>query len=251
VLNRRDFIKSTAAGITGAAATTRLAQAQESSGGSGGEGPAKPVVVASRNGLNATAKAMELLDRGADTLDAVIAGVNLVEADPEDTSVGYGGLPNENGVVQLDASVMHGPTHGAGAVASLEGIMYPSRVARDVMNNTDHVLLVGEGALKFALAMGYEQQNLLTDQAREIWLKWKRDLTLHDDWIDPADRSCQRSNRTGPRSSTPRARSTPGPRTAGGLLRALEAGDASEPDAAARATPACGARAWGTRNRQR
>jgi N4-(beta-N-acetylglucosaminyl)-L-asparaginase len=125
---------------------------------------------------------------GEDTLDAVVAGVALVEADPADTSVGYGGLPNENGVVQLDASVMHGPTNGAGSVGCLEGIMHPAQVARDVMQNTDHVLLVGEGALQFALAMGHRQENLLTDHAREIWLKWKRDLSLGDDWIDPEER---------------------------------------------------------------
>jgi N4-(beta-N-acetylglucosaminyl)-L-asparaginase len=146
------------------------------------------VVVSSRNGLRATAEAMRLMKEGTDTLDAVIAGVNIIEADPEDQSVGYGGLPNENGVVQLDASVMHGPTNGAGAVASLEGIMHPSKVARDVMQKTDHVLLVGEGALQFALAMGYEKQNLLTDESREVWLEWKRNLSGEDDWIDPADR---------------------------------------------------------------
>jgi N4-(beta-N-acetylglucosaminyl)-L-asparaginase len=179
-MKRRDFIMTTAAGLAGAALPGQVAQGQ-------GQG-SRPVVIASRNGLNATAKAMDMLQQGADTLDAVIAGVNLVEEDPKDTSVGLGGLPNEDGVVQLDSSVMHGPTHGAGAVGCLEGIKYPSRVARDVMQRTDHVLLVGEGALKFALAMGYQQENLLTDQAREIWLKWKRDLSIVDNWIDPAVR---------------------------------------------------------------
>ncbi len=131
---------------------------------------------------------MEVIRQGGDTLDAVIAGVNLVEADPEEDSVGYGGLPNADGVVQLDSSVMHGPTNGAGAVAALEGIMYASRVAKLVMERTDHVLLVGEGALKFALAMGFQKQDLLTDSAREKWLKWKRELSPEDDWIDPVDR---------------------------------------------------------------
>ena len=178
-MDRRTFLKSSALGVAGAAAAREVA-AQASSG------PTSPVVVASRNGLAATAKAMQMMRTGADTLDAVIAGVNIVEADPEDSSVGYGGLPNEDGVVQLDSSVMHGPTNGA--VASLENIMHPSKVARDVMTHTDHVLMVGPGALKFALAMGHEKQNLLTDSARETWMQWKRDLSERDDWIDPESR---------------------------------------------------------------
>ena len=131
---------------------------------------------------------MKLMRRGVDTLEAVVEGVGLVEADPEDTSVGYGGLPNERGVVQLDSSVMHGPTRGAGGVAALENIVHPARVARAVMENTDHVLLVGKGALEFALAMGFEETNLLTPRAREAWVKWKRELSQGDDWIDPEER---------------------------------------------------------------
>lgn len=110
----------------------------------------RPVVIASVNGLAAAATAMELIVAGADGLDAVIAGVNIVELDPDDTSVGYGGLPNEEGVVQLDASVMHGPTGRAGAVAAIEGVKTPSKVAQLVAYRTDHVLLVGEGATRFA-----------------------------------------------------------------------------------------------------
>ena len=153
--------------------------------GTGFEGP---VAIASGNGLAATEKAMALLRQGSDTLDAAVAGVNLVEEDPEDVTVGYGGLPNEEGVVQLDASVMHGPTHGAAGVGALEGIVHPSRVAQKIMEYTDHVYLMGAGALKFALAMGFKQQNLLTESSRETWLKWKRSLNENDDWIDPADR---------------------------------------------------------------
>ena len=187
-MDRRTFIESGVVGAAGSLAIGSAALGQQEQGTRGGGGPARPVVVSSRNGLRATAEAMRLMKEGADTLDAVIAGVNIIEADPEDQSVGYGGLPNENGVVQLDASVMHGPTNGAGAVASLEGIIHPSKVARDVMQKTDHVLLVGDGALQFALAMGYEKQNLLTDESREVWLEWKRNLSEKDDWIDPADR---------------------------------------------------------------
>ncbi len=129
-----------------------------------------------------------MLREGADTLDAVVAGVNLVEEDPDDMSVGFGGLPNEDGVVQLDASVMHGPTRGAGAVGALEGIKTPSRVAKLVMERTNHIFLVGEGALKFALAMGFKKESLLTDESREMWLKWKSMLNRDDNWIDPPDR---------------------------------------------------------------
>ncbi len=126
-----------------------------------------------------------MIREGADALDAVIAGVNIVEDDPNDTSVGYGGLPNEEGVVELDAAVMHGPTHRAGAVAALRNIKNPSRVARLVMERTDHVLLVGEGALRFARAHGFVEENLLTDRAREEWLRWKENLSTKDDWLPP------------------------------------------------------------------
>lgn len=145
----------------------------------------RPLVIASSNGLKACSRAMELLQAGEDTLEAVIAGVNLVEEDPEDTSVGYGGLPNEDGVVQLDASVMHGPTRRGGAVAALEGIATPSKVAKRVMERTDHVLLVGEGAQRFARAHGFKPTDLLTEKARKIWLRWKENLSEGDDWLSP------------------------------------------------------------------
>src|SRR5688572_29771464 len=126
-------------------------------------GAAKPVVIASANGnrskdadgLTSVAKAFKLMTAGTDVLDALIAGVNLVELDPEDTSVGYGGIPNADGVVQLDASVMHGPTKRAGAVACLEGVRMPSLVALKVMDETDHHLLVGKDAQTFARQMGF------------------------------------------------------------------------------------------------
>lgn len=178
-MNRRQFLNSAAAGISLSSHTGFGRPLQKGR---------RPLVIASSNGLKATEKAMQLIQQGVDTLDAVIAGVNLVEEDPNDRSVGYGGLPNEEGVVQLDSSVMHGPSRGAGSVAALEGFKYPSRVAKLVMERTDHVLMVGEGALKFALAMGFEKQDLLTPEAREIWLKWKRDLNPSDDWISPEDR---------------------------------------------------------------
>ena len=111
---------------------------------------AKNIAISSANGLRATARAMEMLKAGSDTLDAVIAGVNINEEDPEDTSVGYGGLPNEEGVVELDACVMHGPTRRAGSVASIRGIKTPSKIAKLVMEQTDHIMLVGAERAKFA-----------------------------------------------------------------------------------------------------
>ncbi|MCX6620954.1 MAG: N(4)-(beta-N-acetylglucosaminyl)-L-asparaginase [Acidobacteria bacterium] len=126
-----------------------------------------------------------MLHAGADTLDAVIAGVNIVEEDPEDNSVGYGGLPNEEGVVELDASVMHGPTRRAGSVASLRNIKTPSKVAKLVMERTDHIMLVGEGALRFARDYGFKEEDLLTEKSRLAWLTWKeslRDAAGHNNW---------------------------------------------------------------------
>jgi N4-(beta-N-acetylglucosaminyl)-L-asparaginase len=142
-------------------------------------------VVASGNGIRATEKAMELMLKGTDLLDAAIAGVNIVEEDPNDMSVGYGGLPNEEGDVELDASVMYGPTHMSGAVAALQFVKTPSKVAKLVMERTEHCLLVGKGALKFAMAHGFQKENLLTDRAREAWLRWKETLSDKDNWLPP------------------------------------------------------------------
>lgn len=144
-----------------------------------------PVAISSANGLRTTARAMELMREGVDGLDAAIQGVNIVEADPNDTSVGYGGLPNADGVVELDASVMHGPTYRAGAVASLRNIKMPSRVAKVVMERTNHVLLVGVGALEFAKMHGFQEENLLTERARRAWVRWKERLSDTDDYIWP------------------------------------------------------------------
>jgi len=178
--SRRDFIR-TGVGLGAAALVSGAglrAQRPSSSGGA-------MRVVSSGNGIRATDKAMSLLREGGDPLDAVIAGVNIVEDDPNDNSVGYGGLPNAEGVVELDASVMYGPTHSAGAVASLRNIKNPSKVARLVMERTRHVLLVGEGALKFALAQGFKEENLLTEESRQAWLKWKASLKDKSAWIPP------------------------------------------------------------------
>jgi len=155
------------------------------------------MVVASANGIRGVARAYDMIVRqNADTLDAIIAGVNIQELDPEDQSVGLGGLPNEEGVVQLDASCMHGPTKRAGAVGALEDIATPSLVAKAVMDYTDHIMLVGAGAKKFALEMGFKEQNLLTEKSRRDWLRWKACLNPADSWLYPRSDSVSQSPRT-------------------------------------------------------
>ncbi len=148
-------------------------------------GGAKNIVVSSANGMRAVNRAMETLRAGGDTLDAVVDGVNIVEEDPEDNSVGYGGLPNEDGVVELDACVMHGPTRRCGSVGAICGIKTPSKVARLVMERSDHIMLVGAGALRFAKEHGFTEEDLLTAKSRLAWLVWKeslRDAEGHNNW---------------------------------------------------------------------
>jgi N4-(beta-N-acetylglucosaminyl)-L-asparaginase len=157
----------------------------------------KPVVISAANGnhfknggkVTCVEKAFAMITEGADVLDAVIAGVNILELDPEETSVGYGGLPNADGVVQLDASVMHGPKKRAGAVAAIEGVRTPSLVAKAVMENTDHHLLVGQGAQTFARNMGFTiEPDLNTEKSRKLWLEWKRRADPAH-YLDPKSRS--------------------------------------------------------------
>jgi len=188
-IKRRKFLKSaTVAGAAAVISRSLVEAAQSNAPAANASRTFKPVVIASGNGLQATARAMELIQQGKDALDAVIAGVNLVEDDPRDNTVGYGGLPNEDGVVELDASVMHGPTGRGGCVAALQNVKNPSKVARVVMERSDHVLLVGVGALKFAKAHGFKEENLLTEESREAWLKWKENLSHRDDWLPPHDK---------------------------------------------------------------
>ena len=148
---------------------------------------AKPVAIASANGLRAVQKAFDMLLQGADTLDAVVEGVKIQELDPNDDSVGYGGLPNAEGVVQLDASCMHGPTKRAGAVGALENIKTPSEVAKLILKYTSHIFLVGEGAKRFALSFGFKEEDLLTEHSREAWLRWRANLSPTDNYLDVPD----------------------------------------------------------------
>ena len=133
----------------------------------------RPLIISSANGLHALDKGMNIPKKGGDTLEAVVAAVTVVEDDPNDDSVGYGGLPNEEGEVELDASVMHGPTHRAGAVAAVRRIKNVSHLAKTVMENTNHIMIVGDGARRFAVEEGFEEMNLLTEHSRKIWLAWK------------------------------------------------------------------------------
>lgn len=139
----------------------------------------RPLIISSVNGLHALDQGMAVLKSGGDTLDAVIATVTVVEDDPNDDSVGYGGLPNEDGVVELDASVMHGPTGRAGSVGSVPRIKNVARLAKTVMERTNHVMIVGDGARRFAVDQGFEEMNLLTEHSRKIWLAWKARTNLN------------------------------------------------------------------------
>src|ERR1700690_3663710 len=140
----------------------------------------RPLIVSAANGLQHLEDGMELLKSGGDTLDAALAVVTKVEDDPNDDSVGYGGLPNEDGVVELDASVMHGPTRRAGAVGSIQKIKNPSLVAKIVMEKTNHVFIVGPGAQHFAEDEGFAPMNLLTERSRIAWLAWK--ASIFENW---------------------------------------------------------------------
>ena len=185
MINRRNFIKTLSAlGITlpvmGSGAVTPKPAVRKNN----------PVILCSRGeswGKKVLASGWDILSKNGSLLDAVEKSANITELDPEDTSVGYGGLPNERGVVQLDASIMYGPTHNCGSVAALEGIKTPCSVARLVMERTDHIHIVGKGAQDFAVAHGFKVENLLTEKSRKIWLQWKENLSDEDDWFPPKD----------------------------------------------------------------
>jgi N4-(beta-N-acetylglucosaminyl)-L-asparaginase len=183
-ITRRNFVNKTIGISAGAFILPTLAGFSPQDKGKG----IRPMIITSHandTGQKAMETGWEILLKGGSAVDAVEKAANVIEVDPEDTSVGYGGLPNERGVVQLDASFMDGKTYSAGAVACLENIKTPASVARLVMQHTDHVLLSGAGALEFAKAWGFPEENLLTEKARKIWLRWKEEMSPTDDWGAP------------------------------------------------------------------
>lgn len=203
-MKRRDFVRTGAgaAAALAAAGTPALAASGASTPPASGPLPApgilrrtraRPMVLSDLSGIryrnggpeSALERAFRGITEGEDVLDALVAGVNIPELDPEETGIGYGGLPNGEGIVQLDASVMHGPRRWAGAVAGIEGVRTPSLVARAVAELTDHHLLAGEGAQLFARQLGFEiEDDLNTPRSRELWLEWKRRVDSSR-WLNP------------------------------------------------------------------
>src|ERR1700677_5410626 len=186
--SRRDFVKTSvlgavAAGVTraqGESPSPNASQEHEQS-----SGPRKrPIIVCANNGYAYLENAFAFLTGGGDTLDAAIKVVKGPEDDPKDDTVGLGGIPNEEGVVELDACCMHGPTRRAGSVGGVRNIKNVSLVSKAVMDHTGHVMLVGEGAERFAAAVGFPRENLLTDHSRKIWLLWK-EYHSNQDWWGP------------------------------------------------------------------
>ncbi len=159
-----------------------------------------PIILCSRGeqwGRKVLKPGWDILRKNGKLLDAIEKSANVTELDPNDTSVGYGGLPNEDGVVQLDAQIMNGPDHNCGSVACLEGIKTPCSVARLVMERTDHIHLVGKGAQDFARMHGFKVENLLTESTRKIWVEWKENLSDKDDYFPPADGNYNHDRTTG------------------------------------------------------
>jgi len=195
-VSRRDFIASAALGAVGLGLEAqethdeiRPKQAMKAASGA--------IMISSGNGYPYMNEAFEMLHKGADTLDAVLRVVRGPEDDPNDDSVGLGGLPNEEGVVELDACCMHGPSRRAGSVGGVRNIKNVSLVAKEVMLHTGHVMLVGEGAERFAVARGFPRENLLTENSRKVWLLWKE---THSDWWGPGLADPEWKKRTLPRA---------------------------------------------------
>ncbi|MDA0194902.1 MAG: N(4)-(beta-N-acetylglucosaminyl)-L-asparaginase [Bacteroidetes bacterium] len=171
-MQRRDFVKSTGAFALGG--TTILGcreKSAEASGFQAGDNPKRSIVISTWNNIEANNAAWKVLSKGGNATDSVEAGVQIPEGDPNDQSVGYGGRPDREGKVTLDASIMNHAGE-CGAVAFLEGIKHPIKVARLVMEKTPHVLMVGEGALQFAVEKGFRVEELLTPESENEWKKW-------------------------------------------------------------------------------
>jgi N4-(beta-N-acetylglucosaminyl)-L-asparaginase len=189
-INRRGFLGSAVAAslATGLNAPDLSAQDKAKNAASGSAESSgtykRPIIISANNGVNYLDDAFAFLKSGGDTLDAALRVVKGPEDDPNDDTVGLGGLPNEEGVVELDACCMHGPTRRAGSVGGVRNIKNVSLVSKAVMEHTGHVMLVGEGAERFAVAMGFPRENLLTERSRKIWLLWKENNST-DDWWGP------------------------------------------------------------------
>src|SRR5580692_11404684 len=184
LINRRGFLGSA---IAASLASGLHAQGKKDdaprSAASFGSGK-KPVIICANNGVKYLDDAFVFLKNGGDTLDAALRVVKGPEDDPNDDTVGLGGIPNEEGVVELDACCMHGPSRRAGSVGGVRNIKNVSLVSKAVMEHTGHVMLVGEGAERFAVDVGFPRENLLTDNSRKIWLLWK-EFNSNDDWWGP------------------------------------------------------------------
>src|SRR5271165_5018546 len=185
--SRRDFVKTSVLGAVAAGTgfpASASEGAMEAAAQTSTSAPKAPIIICANNGYAYVEAAYAFLKGGGDTLDAAIRVVKGPEDDPNDDSVGLGGLPNEEGVVELDACCMHGPTRRAGSVGGVRNIKNVSMVSKAVMEHTGHVMLVGEGAERFAVAVGFPRENLLTDHSRKVWLLWK-EYHSTDDWWGP------------------------------------------------------------------
>ena len=181
--SRREFIATTVVGSVSSLALGEQ-EATDNSESSPSTPAKRPIIICAHNGFNYLDDGYAYLKSGGDTLEAAMRVVRGPEDDPKDTSVGLGGLPNEDGVVELDSCCMHGPTRRAGSVGGLRNIKNASRVAKAVMEHTGHVMLVAEGAERFAVAMGFPRENLLMERSRKIWQLWK-EYHSSDDWWGP------------------------------------------------------------------
>ena len=196
MIDRRKFIKS----LSSLGISLPLLRAKSFTNTAQNKKMNNPIILCSRGkdwAEDVLKPGWDILRKNGSLLDAIEKSANVTELDPRDTSVGYGGLPNEDGVVQLDASIMYGPNHNCGSVAALEGIKTPSSVARLVMERTDHIHLVAEGAQNFARMHGFKIENLLTESTRKIWVKWKENLSNKDDYFPPADGNYDQERTTG------------------------------------------------------
>ena len=181
-VSRRDFIATTAVGSASLALDLQAQNKADIVLTPSSNPPKKPIIICAANGYNYLDRGYAVLSAGGDTLDAVMQVITGPEDDPNDDSVGLGGLPNEDCVVELDACCMHGPTRMAGSVAGVRDIKNVSLLSKAVMEHTGHVMLVGEGAQKFGFDMGFPRENLLTDRSRKIWLLWKETMSNQDWW---------------------------------------------------------------------